>query len=240
MSYEYVVNKDYDLTKRDIEILRLAYAFGGRVLPGALDMTFWIKAKSGKQQRINRMTKLIKKGFFRKKETGLFENRYIYMMTDNAYEIATNMFQDEDITDSGKNNFISAVTIKHLLNEQIAFFYLRKFGKSVKRAIVKNFSKEHKHTPDLYYPHKSGKLIYVEIETSKKKAHNYIDIFTKMKQDDVKNVLYIFENEKKMQQIGKVIPIWDKVFYTHIEELITADKLPVRKQVDFLKSIGAQ
>jgi hypothetical protein len=258
-----MVKKRPVITKRDFGILKLMGEFGGKTFTPVLAKTFWHGKKipvQASRDRINilknkyKLLKLI--------PSGLMSPKNVIALS----EYGKRFTEDEGI----KNTFVSfsPVTVNHLILEQITYFWLQEIGKNPKRTVVKNWalrkkreiseseetkfvveqvksddwSKQNKynHTPDIAYKIKE-KLVYVEVELSKKRPEGYIDIFNKIKKDGVKSVLYVFESKKKMLSIGKVLPIWDKVFYVDIDTLIESaqtGKLGAIKQEDFLRGLS--
>ena len=224
------------LQERDWEFLNIMAHFGGKTFRRVLAETCFLGLKNPLQQSANRIYKLKKSmKLFKYIETGLSKNKYVIALSKSGTEL---------LNESGYNIkasvTISPQTVNHTILEQISFYWLLKMGKKVERTIIARWSKEHNHTPDLMYSLDSGEMIYVEVELSKKSPQRYIDTFTKMKKDGVKSVLYVFENEKKMKQIGRVIPTWDKLFYITKDELIECfenGKLKAKKQIEVLKEI---
>jgi len=224
------------LQKRDLEMLDIMANFGGKTFKRVLVETCFRGLKNPLQQVANRLYKLKKSlKIFKYVETGLSKNKYAIALNKNGVDLLNDMGYE-----LSQSIVISPQTVNHTILEQITFYYLKKLGKDVERTIVANWRKEHFHTPDLMYRLKDGSMVYVEIELSKKSPQRYIDTFTKMKKDGVKSVLYVFENEKKMKQIGRVIPTWDKLFYITKDELIECfenGKLKAKKQIEVLKEI---
>lgn len=222
------------LNERDIDIIKLMATFGGKTFNPVLEKTIWLGYKSAAQQVSNRMSRLLKQHkIIRRQETGLQKPRYLYKFTELGKRVC------EDIGFRPGNFSFSTVTIWHGIYEQIAFYWLEKIGKKPHRTTVREWVTEggKKHAPDLVYKNPKGDYVYVEVELNKKRPDSYISIFEKMQQDGAASALYIFENEKKMQQIGRVIPIWEKVYYVTIEQLIKAaqnGKIGAVKQSDFL------
>ncbi|NPA75998.1 MAG: hypothetical protein GXO25_07975 [Euryarchaeota archaeon] len=234
MAENTIVDERYNLTERDLGIFELMGVFAGKTSLPVLARTFWHDAKRPEAQARMRIDKLRKKGLIKPKNTGLLSPRSYYIPTAAGREIIEDRF---GIHLSSSPHF-SLATYWHNAYEQIAWYWLRKFGRDPQRTIVKKWSRDHHHTPDLYYINQKGKIVYVEIEISKKNAESYSRIFTEMKKDGIGAVLYVFEDEKKMRQIGRVLPVWDPVRYVTIEQMIGADRLPAVKQSDFLLKIG--
>ena len=225
------------LTERDKEILKLAANFNGRMYIEVLEKTLWSDHKKSKQQVRNRLQKLVKKyKIFNTKKTGLFTPRSVYVLTDNGKEIVRTLF-DKNIS---ANVSISPVTTLHNIIEMITFYYLDKLNKNPQRTIVYEWSKNHKHTPDIYYQ-KDDKKIYVEIEKSFKSAGAYNTIFANIIQDDVFKVLYVVEDEKMVARFAKALPRSQKLMLVSIDELIQNaknGKIGAKTQTQILKEIG--
>ena len=226
------------LVDRDKEVLDIMANFGGKTFKQVLVETVFRGLKNPEQQSANRIYRLKKSmKIFKYIETGLSKHKYVLALNKNGVDLVNGMGYDisQSVT-------ISPQTVKHTILEQITFYYLKKLGKRVERTIVAKWGREekHSHTPDLVYSLDNGGLVYVEVELSKKSADRYAATFTKMKKDGVKSVLYVFEDEKKMKQIGRILPVWDKLFYITKDELISCfenGKLKARKQIEVLKEI---
>jgi len=236
MSGALIVEKELSLTARDLEIMEMIGVFGGKTSSPVLEKTFWHGKSFPANQARRRMDTLRKKGLLKHKPTGLISPRNIYIPTAAGRELIYDRF---GIELSGTPHF-SLATFQHNATEQIAWYWLRRVGKDPKRAIVRRWSPDHKHTPDLYYEGPRG-LVYVEIEISKKRPDSYISIFNKMREDGIHAVLYIFENEKRMKQIGRVLPAWgSRVHFTNLDRLIGAKSLSEAavRQEDFILQLG--
>ena len=225
------------LQERDLEMLDIMANFGGKTFKRVLAETCFRGLKNPLQQVANRLYKLKKSmKIFKYVETGLSKNKYAIALNKSGVDLLNDMGYE-----LRQSIVISPQTVNHTILEQITFYYLKKLGKDVQRTIVANWRKEHFHTPDLMYRLSDGNMVYVEIELSKKSPQRYIDTFTKMKKDGVKSVLYVFESDKKMRQIGRIIPVWDKVFYITKDELLIEcfdnGKLKAKKQIEILKEI---
>jgi len=218
------------LTDRDHKIFELMSVFGGKTFLPVLAKTFF----SSEQVARNRLNVLKKDKMIKYVPTGLMSPRNAIYPTEQGIRY----FQEIGLRTIRTD--VSTSQVHHLMLEQITYFYLKKIGKDVQRTIVKNWSKKHHHTPDLCYTHK-GKNVYVEIERTHKRPDVLAKIMTNMKKDDIHIVLYVFEDEKKMKQIGSKIPIFEKAYYVTIDKLIEASKdgkIGAVKQLDYLKTIG--
>ena len=229
------------LSPRDKEIFRLMAEFGGKTFNEVLARTFWHGKKVPLQQVRDRISKVKKKyKMIRLVPTGRMTPRNAIAFTD----FGKRWIQDETEIEVG-SFFLSPVTAWHGIYEQIAWYWIKKSGRAdVSRTIVKNWSLEHKHTPDLLYFHNGdeSKPVYVEIELNHKSPKRYLEVMSKCKLDKVHAIFYIFENEKKMIQLGRKLPINEKIYITNIDDLInsvsTKNKIGALKQIDFLKKIG--
>jgi len=231
----------HGLSQRDKDIFRLMAEFGGKTFNEVLACTFWHDKKVPVQQVRDRISKIKKKyKIVRLVPTGLMKPRNAIVFTD----FGKRWVQDETDIETGYF-FLSPVTAWHGIYEQIAWYWIKNSGRvDVSRTIVKNWSLEHKHTPDLLYFHNEDpkKPVYVEIELNSKSSRRYLEVMSKCKLDKVHAIFYIFENEKKMVQLGRKLPINDKIYITNIDDLIknvsTKNKIGALKQIDFLKKIG--
>lgn len=218
------------ITSRDNQIFELMSKFGGKTFIPVLAKTFF----KSEQVARNRLNILKKDKMIKYVPTGLMSPRNAIYPTENGIRY----FQEIGLRTLRTD--VSTSQVEHLMLEQITYFYLKKIGKDVQRTIVKNWSKEHHHTPDLRYEHK-GKHVYVEIERTHKRPDVLAKIMSNMKKDDIHIVIYVFENDKKMKQIGSKIPIFEKAYYVTIDQLIQSakdGKIGAVKQLDYLKKIG--
>lgn len=205
------------LTDRDKDILKLMSTFNGKTYIEVLASTLWYGFKSPDLQARNRMTKLAKKyNLFLHKKTGLASPRSAWVLSEFGKEVVRTMFQ-KNIT----NISVSATTTHHNIMEQITFFWLHKLGKDPQRTIVKKWSADHKHTPDLLY-FKGDELIYVEIEKTFKSAGAYNGIFAAMIQDKIAKVLYVVESEARVEQFARALPNSEKIMLVSVETLVNA------------------
>jgi len=225
-----------NLTKRDQEILFLTANFGGKIFVDVLEKTLWHGYSNAYVQARNRMQKLSNKyHLFIKKPTGLIKPRNAYVLSERGKDIVRTLFEI-NIT----NVSLSNVTVEHTMMEMITFYYLKMLDKKPLRTIVKNWSVKHYHTPDLVYEHEKG-LIYVEIEKTVKSGGAYNSIFVNMIKDDVYKVLYVVENEKRVQQFARNLPTSEKIMLVSIDTLIENaqnGKIGAVSQKNILKSQG--
>ena len=227
---------EYGLRPRDMEILEMMAVMGGKTYMPVLTKTAFLH--TAEQTARNRLQVLRKKKkLIRYKPTGLVNPKNAILFTEEGKRFASEVF-GINVGDAS----ISPVTTWHNIYEQITYYWLKKMGKDVERTIVHRWRKKgYHHTPDLAYKNQKGKYVYVEIELTKKRPDRYIDVFNRMVADDVGSVLYVFEDDRKMQVLGTKIPLWDKIYYTTIDNIVKggeAGKLIAIKQADFLKSLG--
>ena len=225
------------LSKRDHGVLRMMGEFGGKTFNEVLERTYWYGLKVPTQQARDRVQKLKNKyKLVRLKATGLMKPRNAIALTD----FGTRWVKEEtDIEVS--TFFLSPVTAWHNIYEQIVWYWLRKADREVSRTIVKKWSVNHKHTPDLLYFHDKDekKPIYVEIELNPKNKDRMLRIFNNIHLDGVYAVLYVYENEKRMKQYGRKLPVSNKVYLTNIDDLINSvsstGKVGAMSQLEFMK-----
>lgn len=228
------------LAPRDIEIIELMNVFGGKMYTKVLAKTFFYDLAVPEQQARDRVQKLKSKyGLFRYVPTGLMSPRNTIMFSDLGKRTCIELGLEP------KNVVISATMVNHLMLEMVTMFWLRKAGRVVTRTVPIEWKKDgHRHTPDLIYyknPETKEKMVYVEVETNKKQTERYLDIFGRMIQDEVDSALYVFEDEKKMTQFARVMPIWDRLFFTTIDRLIAGvvknQKIDADSQEKFLAGL---
>jgi hypothetical protein len=193
------MSRDY-LSDRDFEIFELMLNFGGRIYSTTLENTFFATLEKPDRQARNRMNTLCSRGFLQKKLTGRTNPRFAYVPTPKLREIVTDKF-NRSYPASIK---ITPATLQHVILEQIVYFWLKKLGKNVQRTIVKTWSMEHNHTPDLFYI-SNNKKFYVEIETNRKTNRSYSVILSKILQDKIDKVIYIVPTLKQVEGYAKRI-----------------------------------
>jgi DNA-binding Lrp family transcriptional regulator len=231
----YVPTNEFGLTDRDMELLEMMMDFGGKTYMPVLEQTAFLGVKP--QTIRNRLQKLQKKHkVIRYKATGLVNPRNALLLSENGKRLVYQVWG----INVGEPN-VSPVTTWHTIYEQITYYWLKKLGRNPERTIVTRWSKKgFKHTPDLVY-FKNEKPIYVEIELTPKRQNRLIEMFQRMKADGVAAVLYVFENDKKMKTLGTKIPVWDKISYITIQQLIEnaqRGKIGAIKQTDYLKEVA--
>ena len=204
------------LTNRDIEILKIAANFGGKVYDETLIKTLWINHTNAKRQVLNRMY-ILKNRYkvFNIKATGLTKPRSAFVLTDFGKALVYDLFEKK----IGSMN-ITTTSVYHTILEQITFFWLNKIGKKLERTSVIKWSKEHSHTPDFVYyiDNNPEKMVYVEVERMRKSS--YTQIFVNFVKDNVYKVLYVVENEKRLCQFAKCLPRSERLMLVTIDELI--------------------
>lgn len=221
------------ITQRDKKIFEMMSEFGGKTFIQVLSKTFF----NNEQVARNRMNVLKKQKMIKYVNTGLMTPRSAIFASD----LGTRYFAENGLRTIRTD--VSASQVEHLMLEQIAYYYLKKIGKNVNRTIVKNWSKEHHHTPDLCYLHNNGKPVYVEIERTHKRPSELAKIQVNSCKDNVHIILYVFENDKKMKTLGTKIPLHEKIYFVTIDTLIVNSKngkIGAVKQLDYLKKIGEQ
>lgn len=214
------------ITDRDLQMFNLMSKFGGKMFIEVLVQTLWLDKVNAKQQARNRLTKLRNEGYLLSKETGLVSPRTAFVLSEKGKDYVFNEF-DKKISKIS----ISASTTEHLMIEMVSYFWLNKLNKEPIRTTVSEWSKEHKHTPDIAY-YKDDKVIYVEIERTVKSAGGYNNIFVNIIKDDVHRVLYIVENEKRVLQFARALPKSEKLMLVSIDEFV--------KNASELNKIGAK
>ncbi len=111
----------------------------------------------------------------------------------------------EELGEDAKSCFFALSTLQHNMYEQLVYFALLKAGKEPQRAKVVSWSKTHHHTPDLVY-YNGDKMVYVEIEISRKSSEVYNTLFDKILKDGVSNIIYITKDEKWKSKFLEVLP----------------------------------
>ena len=226
---------EYGLTEKDMFLLEIMAEFNGKIFMPVLMKTFFLG--KAEQTARNKITKLMtKKKLVRRKPTGLIYPKNAIILTEAGKRFVNDYFS-KNISEIN----LTMTTLWHTIYEQITYYYLKILGKNVERTIVTKWKqKGYSHTPDLVYTNAKGKNVYVEIELNIKRPDRYLDIFSRMKKDDVGTVLYVFENDRKMKTLGTKIPIWDKIYYATIDDIIESGskgKLIAKKQKEFLEEI---
>lgn len=222
-----VINVNLGLTKRDLDIIELVGTFGKSYVK-VIHKCFY--NHTSEQVAKNRVSKLVNKyKILRFKETELASPRNYVLLTEQGQRFFLDIFGYEPA-----NAYLSPVTAKHNMMEQLIFYALRRAGKNVSRANVKEWSKKHHHTPDLFYTDDSGNFIYVEIELTRKSNSAYSEIFRKVIKDNVKNIIYITDTEQAKKTLLRVLPKYDKLRVECIERFfdvaINENKIRAERQ----------
>jgi len=227
------------LSDRDRGVLQMITEFGGKTFIEVLARTFWHGRRVPEQQARDRVGVLRKKyGLLRLYATGLMKPRNAIALTEVGKKWA-----EDELGVNVPQLFISPVTVWHTIDEQIAWYWLRRAGRGVSRTIVKRWSKEHRHTPDLLYFHQGdpSKPVYVEIERNPKSTDRMLRIFRAMQADRVYAALYVYEDEKRMKQYGRRLPTFDKLYLTNLDDLVRnvskTGKVGAMRQKDFLSQL---
>lgn len=227
------------LVERDRKILELMAAFNGKTYIQALEKTAYLGKSNALKQASNRIRKIRDNfGLVKLEPTGLMRPKNVVLLTTPGKE-----YVDLEFGVSVGQTHISMVTIHHNILEMITWFWLNELGFEPLRATVKDWvsEKKHFHAPDIFVENFNGEKTYFEIETSKKSVTRYRDILLKIKKDGIKQVVYVFENDKKLRQIADTLPVGGetKIFFTTIDDLVkTASKgqINLTSQRDYLKN----
>lgn len=164
--------------------------------------------------------------------TGAISPKYYISLSE-----AGKRFVEEEMGENANDCFFALTTLNHSILEQLTYFALTRAGKEVVKTNVSNWSKQHHHTPDFYY--KNGeKLVYIEVEISKKTHESYNKIFANMLKDDVSNVIYIAKNEKWKNIFLNFLPKFEGLRVADIETFfdtaLKEGKIIADKQKDIL------
>ncbi|MCT7466982.1 hypothetical protein N5T78_10350 [Aliarcobacter cryaerophilus] len=190
------------ITERDLEMLKFINFFGKSYLE-VLAKCFFPTASSSQVCR-NRLNVLKNKyKLIKFIETGALSPRSYVALSDMGKR-----FLEDELQIIPNNTYFSFATMQHNMYEQLVAFGLMKAGKEVQRTKVLEWSKGHHHTPDLIY-YNGDKLVYVEIELTKKTRETYDNIFKKIIQDGVSNVIYIAKDEKWKKIFLEFLPSFD-------------------------------
>ena len=192
------------LTDRDNEIMVLLASFSGKSYNQVLEKTAFYGLKNAFKQAGNRVRKLRDTyGLVELVPTGIMSPKNAIVLTSKGKDYCYENFGVEV-----GNAYMNIITIHHNILEQISFYWFSKIGNEVVRTTVKNWKEQgYNHTPDFYCENFKNKgKTYFEIEISKKQEKRYVELFLNALKDDIKNIIYIFENEKKLEQIKNVLP----------------------------------
>ena len=213
------------LSQRDIDLLLFINEFG-KSYAEVLHKCFF--PDTSLQVTKNRISVLKNKyKLLKHTPTGAITPKYYISLSEQGKK-----FVFEELGEDAKSCFFALSTLQHNIYEQLTYYALLRAGKEPKRAKVVNWSKTHHHTPDLVYMN-GDKMVYVEIEISRKSSEVYNSIFDKVLKDGVSNMIYIAKNEEWKNKFLTILPKWDKLrvadidtFFNNaiIENKIVADK----------------
>lgn len=205
--------KNY-FTERDISLLKFINYFGKSYAEVLAEVFF----AGGKQICKNRINVLKNKyGLVKFNKTGAMSpQNYITLTASGARFL-------EDRGVDIKSPHFSLVTLQHNIVEQLSYHALTLAGKNVERCTVSTWGSSHNHTPDLVYQ-EGEKLVYVEIELTKKSQKKLAEIFQSIEKDGVSVVLYVCENEKAVESYKTYFPRWDKLRFTSIDKMLETAK----------------
>lgn len=198
------------ITERDLEILKFINFFGKSYVE-VISKCFFPKAKTIQVCRNRLATLKNKYKLIKYTETGAIAPRSYISLSEGG-----RAYFENELGIPLTNTFFSLATLSHNINEQITCYALQRVGKEVIRTTVKNWSKNHHHTPDLAYYNKD-KLVYVEIENTKKTRESYDTLFEKFIKDGVSNVIYVAKSEKWKNIYLEFLPKWDKLRVADID-----------------------
>lgn len=186
------------LSQRDINILLFINEFG-KSYAEVLHLCFF--SNTSLQVCKNRISVLKNKyKLLKHTPTGAISPKYYISLSEQGKK-----FIFEELGEDAKSCFFALSTLQHNMYEQLVYFALLKAGKEPQRAKVVLWSKEHHHTPDLVY-YNGEKMVYVEIEISRKSNEVYNSIFEKIIKDGVSNIIYITKDEKWKSKFLEVLP----------------------------------
>ncbi len=196
------------ITDRDVEIYKFINRYGKSYVE-VLGKTFFNNVQVAR----NRINKLAKQGFISYWNTNLMKPRRALVLTEETKEFLTETF-DLKI----KSAKLNVSTINHNVMEQIVDFHIQKLG-NVERTTVFTHQKILHHIPDLLLNHEQGKIFF-EIELTKKSYKRYVEIFEKMKRDNVIQVVYVVKNETVLKSFSANFPKWEKLRFITIDTLV--------------------
>jgi len=217
------------ITKRDIEIFKFINRYG-KSYTEVLSKTFF----NNLQVARNRVNKLAKQGLINYWNTNLMTPRRALILSEE-----TKKFMEETFELKITKAKLNVSTIQHNVMEQITDFYIQKLG-DVERTTVFTHQKILHHIPDLLLNHEQGKIFF-EIELTKKSYKRYIEIFEKMKKDNVIQVVYVVKNEAVLKSFSSNFPRWEKLRFITIDSLVSnlksGKKLGALSQEEIIKLI---
>ena len=189
------------LSQRDIDILLFINEFG-KSYSEIIHKCFF--SNTSEQVCKNRLTVLkTKYNLIKHTATDAISPRYYISLTE-----AGKRYIYEELGVEYNPCFFSLSSLNHNFYEQLVFFALKKAGKEPMRTKVIKWSKEHNHTPDIAYCN-GEKLVYVEIEISRKSTEVYNKIFNNIIKDGVSNIIYLAKDEKWKDRFLTILPKFD-------------------------------
>ena len=202
------------LSQRDINILLFVNEFG-KSYAEVLHKCFF--SNTSLQVCKNRISVLKNKyKLLKHTPTGAISPKYYISLSEQGKK-----FIFEELGEDAKSCFFALSTLQHNMYEQLVYFALTKANKQPTRAKVVSWSKEHHHTPDLVY-YNGEKMVYVEIEISRKSQEVYNSIFEKVLKDGVSNIIYLTKDEKWKNKFLEVLPKWDGLRVADIESFFNS------------------
>ncbi len=202
------------LSQRDLDILLFINEFG-KSYAEVLHKCFF--SETSLQVCQNRISVLKSKyKLINHTPTGAVSPKYYISLSE-----AGKRFIFEELGEDVKSCFFALSTLHHNIYEQLVYFALLKAGKEPQRAKVVSWSKTHHHTPDLVY-YNGDKMVYVEIEISRKSQEVYNSIFEKILKDGVSNIIYIAKDEKWKSKFLEVLPKWEGLRVADIESFFNS------------------
>jgi hypothetical protein len=218
------------ITNRDISVLRFINTFGYSFIP-IIGKTFFKNEITARA----RLRKLIGYGLLNKKSTSLINPKYAFYLTKES-----NLFLKDNFDEKALATSVKISRIKHLILEQISYFYLNEIGK-VERTTVFNHYKHLNHIPDMIYTDEKERKFYIECETTVKSKQNYNELVLKTLKDNPYAIIYIIETALKAKTIAKAMPTSNKLYFICIDDLCVNigknKKISPRSQEDFLKKL---
>ena len=202
------------LSERDINLLLFINEFG-KSYAEVLHKCFF--SETSLQVTKNRISVLKNKyKLLKHTPTGAISPKYYISLSEQGKK-----FIFEELGEDAKSCFFALSTLHHNMYEQLVYFALTKANKQPTRAKVVSWSKEHHHTPDLVY-YNGEKMVYVEIEISRKSNEVYNSIFEKILKDGVSNIIYLAKDEKWKSKFLEVLPKWDGLRVADIESFFNS------------------
>ena len=202
------------LSQRDINILLFINEFG-KSYAEVLHKCFF--SETSLQVCKNRISVLKNKyKLIKHTPTGAISPKYYISLSEQGKK-----FIFEELGEDAKSCFFALSTLQHNMYEQLVYFALTKANKQPTRAKVVSWSKTHHHTPDLVY-YNGDKMVYVEIEISRKSSEVYNTLFDKILKDGVSNIIYLAKDEKWKSKFLEVLPKWEGLRVADIESFFNS------------------